>query len=297
MVTQNSRCVTVKYGDGTTVDLMPVARLAGGPERAGHLFHYKKETGETFHKEVNPWAFSQEFNQRVEFDPAFYKTFTGRRLLVEGLLEKAETQPMPDHAPIEEKSPRVVALQLIKRNRDINFREPVRRNMRKPPSVVLAAISLDAGAVKSSLIDEVINVANAIRTKLREKTGVRRTVVVRNPAYPVDVFTDRWPENENAQDLFDGDLRRLTIELYRLRNEDPSMPEKSEILKRLFGETAATYAIESNLDARRHEMEAGRLQAGNKGKIAASVAAPAVVGMRTSPVRAATREGGGPLKE
>ncbi len=284
MVTQNSRCITVKYGDGTTVDLMPVARLTGQPERAGHLFHYKKETGETFHKAVNPWAFANDFNKRVEFDPAFYETFTGRRLLVEGTLElKAETQPMPDHVPIEEKSPRVVALQLIKRNRDIVFREPGRRNMRKPPSVVLAAISLDAGPVKPSLIDEVISVANAIRGKLREKMEPHRTVEVRNPAYFPDVFTDRWPENEQLQDLFDGDLRRLTIELYRLRNEDLSMTEKSEILKRLFGETAANYAIESNLDARRHEMEAGRLHAGSKGKIAASVAAPAVVGMRTSP--------------
>jgi hypothetical protein len=218
-------------------------------------------------------------------------------LLVEGMLEKAETQPMPDHTPIEEKSPRVVALQLIKRNRDIAFREAARKDMRKPPSVVLAAISLDAGPVKPSLIDEVISVANAIRAKLQAKMGARRTVEVRNPAYPPDVFTDRWPENEKAQDLFDGDLRRLTIELHRLRNEKLSMLEKSDILKRLFGETAAAYAIESNLDARRHEMEAGRLQAGSKGKIAASVAAPAVVGMRTSPVRAATREGGGFLKE
>jgi hypothetical protein len=50
MVTQNSRCVTVKYDDGTTIDLMPVARIAGQPERAGHLFHFKKETGETAHK-------------------------------------------------------------------------------------------------------------------------------------------------------------------------------------------------------------------------------------------------------
>ena len=142
-----------------------------------------------------------------------------------------------------------------------------------------------------------ISVANAIRIKLREKIEPHRTVEVRNPAYSPDVFTDRWPENENSQDLFDGDLRRLTIELYRLRNEDLSMTEKSESLKRLFGETAANYAIKSNLDARRHEMESGRLQAGSKGKIAAAVAAPAVVGMRTSPVRAATREGGGFLKE
>ena len=48
MVTQNSRCVTVKYEDGTTVDLMPVARIGGEPERAGHLFHFKKEASETF---------------------------------------------------------------------------------------------------------------------------------------------------------------------------------------------------------------------------------------------------------
>jgi hypothetical protein len=169
--------------------------------------------------------------------------------------------------------------------------------MRKPPSVVLAAISLDAGPVQSSLIDEVISVANAIRNRLRQKVTKRRTVEVRNPAYTPDVFTDRWPENEQAQDLFDADLRRLTIELYRLRNEDLSMTVKTEILKKLFGETAANYAIESNLDVRRHEMETGRLHAGTKGKIAASVAAAAVTGLRTSPVRAATREGGGFLKE
>jgi hypothetical protein len=296
-VKQNSRCITVKYTDGTTVDLMPIARLPGQPERAGNLFHHKKESGESYHKPVNPWGFAKEFNARVEVDPDFYKSFMGRRLLVDGVLEKAETQPMPDHFPAEEKSPRVVALQLIKRNRDIAFRETARRDMRKPPSVVLAAIAMDAGPVATSLIDEVINVATAIRAKLCEKTGPRRTILVRNPAYPPDVFTDRWPENEQAQDLFDADLRRLIVELYRLRNEDLSMSEKSDILKRLFGETAASYAIDSNLDARRHEMEAGQLKAGSRGKIGASLAASAVAGTRTSPLRAATREGGGFLKE
>lgn len=298
MVTQNSRCVTVKYEDGTTVDLMPVARLAGEPDRAGNLFHFRKESDESFHKAVNPWAFADDFNKRVEFDQAFYDSFRGRRLLVEGTLEiKAETQPMPEHVPIEEKSPRIVALQLIKRNRDIAFRSSARGGMRKPPSVVLAAISLDAGPVKTSLIDEVINVANAIRVRLQQKFGARRTVEVRNPAYHPDVFTDRWPENEQAQDMYDADLRRLITELYRLRNDVLSMAEKSELLKKLFGESAAAYAIESHLDAQRHEMEAGRLQAGTRGKIAATVAAPAVAaGLRTSPVRAATREGGGTLK-
>jgi hypothetical protein len=299
-VTQNSRCVTVKYEDGTTVDLMPVARILG-PERAGHLFHYKEETGETLHKPVNPWGFADLFNKRVEFDPQFYDLFKGRRLLVEGaLMEKAETQPMPDHAPIEEKSPRVVALQLMKRARDIAYR-PRGQRARKPPSVVLAAIALDAGPVKPSLVDEVISLAQAVRIKLRDQKSTRGTAQVFNPAYRPDEFTDRWPENHDAQMMYDADLRRLIVDLYRLRNDSLSLADKTELLKRVFGESAAMYAIESYLDAQRHEMEAGRLHMGQRGKVlgsAAAVAAPAVVtGARTTPVRAATREGGGRLRE
>jgi hypothetical protein len=170
--------------------------------------------------------------------------------------------------------------------------------VRKPPSVALAAIALDAGPINVSLVDEVISVATAIRTKLLQKDGPRGTVQVRNPAYDADEFTDRWPENVEAQNIFDGDLRRLIVALHRLKNDELSLSDKRELLQGLFGETAASYAMDSYLDARRHEMEAGRLHAGPKGKIAsAAVAAPAVVGARTTAARPATREGGGYLPE
>jgi hypothetical protein len=215
------------------------------------------------------------------------------------MMEKAETQPMPDHVPIEEKSPRIVALQLIKRNRDIVWQQPARINkMRKPPSVALAAISLEAGPVKTSLVDEVIGVANAIRTKLKDRSSPRGTMVVRNPAYPEDVFTDRWPENITTQNQYDADLQRLILKLYRLRNDSLSLADKRELLEELFGETAAQYAIESLMESRRHEMDAGRLRVGPTGKIAAGVAAPAVVGSpRESAAKTGTREGGGSLPE
>ncbi|WP_234682997.1 nucleotidyltransferase domain-containing protein [Bradyrhizobium monzae] len=295
MVTLNSRCITVKYADGTTVDLMPIARIHG-PERAGHLFHHKKETGESYHKKVNPWGFAKHFNDHVDFDPAFHELFKGRRLLVEGgIVEKADTQPMPDHVPFEEKSARVVALQLIKRARDIAYRSSGRSGLRKPPSVVLAAMALDAGPVKSSLLDEVIAIATHIRLRLTETNGVRGTVQVFNPAYQPDEFTDRWPENKTAQLMFDGDLRRLIISLHKLRNDSLSLEEKRDLLKALFGETAATYAIESSLDASRHEMEANRLRVGNSGKVLGA-STPAIVGSSTA-ARSATREGGGMLSE
>jgi Second Messenger Oligonucleotide or Dinucleotide Synthetase domain len=297
-VTQNSRCVTVIYNDETTVDLMPVARIPG-PDRAAHLFHYKEQNGESYHKVVNPWGFADYFDRLVAYDPAFAELFKCRRLLVESQdLLKAETQPMPDHEPIEEKSPRTLALQLIKRNRDIVWRRGRVGRMRKPPSVALAAIALDAGPVEPRLIDEVISVATAIRTKLVDSSSKRGTAVVVNPADPRDEFTDRWPEDIRAQNQYDADLRHLIAQLRRLRNDSLSLADKREILKDLFGETAAQYAIESHLDSRRVEMEAGRLKVGPTGKIASGVAAPFVAGSpRESAAKTGTREGGGSLPE
>jgi hypothetical protein len=299
-VQQNTRCVTVTYADGTKVDLMPVARIAHQPERVGNLFHYKAETGHAFHKVVNPWGFKEYFNTHIEVDEAFYNTFKGRRLLVEGdRIIAADTLPMPEHAPLEEKSPRVVAIQLIKRARDIAFRRVDRRGMRKPPSVVLAAIALEAGPVNPSLVDEVISVANAIRNKLAQKDARTRTVTVCNPAYPQDVFTDRWPETERAQDTFSDDMRRMIIDMYKLRNETLSLSEKTELLKRVFGESVASRAIESQLDAGRHEMEAGRFNVGPRGAVLGAMAAPATIGAgtRTAAAKVGLREGGGTLPE
>lgn len=295
-VTLNSRCVTVEYEDGTTVDLMPVARFADGPPRAGNLFHHRPENNESYHKPVNPWGFKEEFNARVEFDPEFFKAFEGQRILAEGQPAiKAETQPMPEHERLEEKSPRVVALQLIKRKRDLAFRPAARKGWRKPPAVVLGAIALGAGPVQPSLVDEVISVATHIRQRLKETNGPRGTVHITNPRYPEDVFTDRWPETFDHQQEYDADLRRLIIDMYRLRNDNPSLEEKREILQRHFGETAANHAIEKNLDAHYAASQAGTMRLGSKGKVLTGAAATA--SGAASAAKAATKSGGGFLPE
>jgi hypothetical protein len=121
-------------------------------------------------------------------------------------------------------------------------------------------------------------------------------VQVFNPSYAPDEFTDRWPENKSAQAQYSEDLRKLVVALHKLKSEDLSLAEKREVLKELFGETAAAYAVESTLDARRREMHAGRMHIDGAGKVL-GVAAPAVVGMRSTAARAATREGGGNFRE
>ncbi|WP_176705721.1 hypothetical protein [Rhizobium grahamii] len=70
-VERNSRCATVTYPDGVTVDLMPVARLPGGPERSGVLFHHNAKRDEKYRKEVNPKAFTLQFNARIKSSDVF----------------------------------------------------------------------------------------------------------------------------------------------------------------------------------------------------------------------------------
>lgn len=288
-IERNSRCVTVVYPDGVTVDLMPLARIPGGPERSGVLFHHKADDGEKFTKEVNPKAFTDHFNVNIGSSDVFASRYRTRRLMAEGhLQERAETQPMPDHVPIEEKSPRLVAIQLMKRFRDVQFRS---RKGRWPPSVVIAAMALEAGPMSDSLCDEVIAVANFIQKRIREEDQGYRLLEVRNPAHHADLFTDRWPENQFAQRLWRDDLSTLVKKLTALRAGDFDAQQLMKTLRELFGETLAERAVRDHYQAYATFDRHNLLGIGKTGAVKSAVAAPAVLGLSV-PARANTNMGG-----
>jgi hypothetical protein len=240
MTTLNSRCVTVTYKDGRTIDLMPIVRQPDTPERVGQLFHWKQESGESYHKDVNPSGFAQHFRDRIRLSETFQMRFTGRMVL----LEKAETQPMPEHEPLHMKAPRLVALQLIKRARNLRYRKSDRKGLyRPPPSVVLAALALQASQTSDYLIDETITLAKTISNAIDDAERAGTLLEVFNPAWSDDCFTDRWPESRTAQSQFSSDLKALASDLGILRRGAGSPDEQKRILKRHFGETPSQYAL------------------------------------------------------
>lgn len=289
MVTRNSRCVTVTYDDGVRVDLMPIARLAGHPERAGHLFHWREENAESYHKPVNPWGFADLFNRETTFDPVFAAMFDARGLTMDGAFAKAETEPLPEQVPLSEKSARVVALQLIKRNRDVRYRH---RQGRKPPSVVLAALALEVAPTGGGLADEMISIASHISTRLRDEGRSGRLLTVTNPSYVPDVFTDRWPAKLDEQSLYVQDLAHLSRQLRRLQEAEISLTEMKLILDDLFGETAASFALDELLTRSQAEAEKGALRFGSTGRIVTAAASTVILAIST-PARASTQMGGG----
>ncbi|WP_343342966.1 nucleotidyltransferase [Sphingomicrobium sp. XHP0239] len=269
-VERNSRCVTVHYTDGVTVDLMPVVRLAGQEPRVAKLFHSKPETGECYHKEVNPCGFAKHFNKTVELSATFQMRFDHRRTLVEGasfadqqagysVMEKADTQPMPDHVPLDQKAPRVVALQILKRFRDKRYRNcDDHKGCRKPPSIVMAALALEAPPSSSNLTDEVIAVATAIRNSIVAADRVGQLIEVRNPSHHPDLFTDRWPEDQSAQRLWAADLQHFIGSITELRRNGFDPVRTKRVFDDLFGEKVGTRVLEDHFRVQNKAIDEGR---------------------------------------
>ncbi|TFF19872.1 nucleotidyltransferase [Jiella endophytica] len=296
-VERNSRCITVHYTDGVTVDLMPVVRLPNTPERVANLFHHNEEKGESYRKQVNPKGFANHFNEVVEISAEFAKRFDTRRFIVEGatyaeqlvrdlnapsevLTEKAETQPMPDFLPLDQKAPRVVALQILKRFRDKRYRKhDDHRGQRKPPSVVMAALALEATPIAPTLTDELIAVAETIRNAIVAADLAGRKLEVRNPAHEEDIFTDRWPEDRHAQRLWAADLIHLvnSLRLLKAKGFDPVSVKKT--FDDLFGEDIADRVLEEHYRVHNAAVLSGNSKMTHDGR----PVSPAVPARPTSP--------------
>jgi hypothetical protein len=281
-VKRNSRCITVEYEDGVKVDLMPVARLKINPQRASNLFHWRQEKNEIYHKPVNPYDFREEFNARVEQDRSFFEAFQRQAMLAEdsAYVIKAEAEPFPEIIPLEQKSPLVVAIQLIKRFRDLKYR--ARNGMRKPPSVAINAIALDMKIEGLAFVDIVIRLAGKIRQQIVDADRLGKIISVVNPAWTPDVFTDRWPESIVAQQLFAADLRELSSGLTNLKRV-LSSSDIQEILTALFGENVANYAIEKRFSASGRTATIGGAGVGAGGAILSSMTSPAVARVTSIP--------------
>jgi len=273
-VVKNSRCVTVHYSDGMTVDLMPVVRTVPQTERAAKLFHHKPATSDSvsqrYTKPVNPWGFSNCFNQCMVANSVFENRFGSYRDSAQSyslLDEKAETQPMPAPVPLSQKSTRVVALQLIKRFRDKRYRRSDHQGIKAPPSVVFSEQVRGGGQQVDSLDDELRNLCLHLINELETVENHNELLCVVNPVYSVDVFTDRWPSRRQDQQQWQADLQYLVSSLDELRTEIFDPEKWQRVFRDLFGETASNDVIKSLYDRQKQMVDAGRISVSRVGNL------------------------------
>jgi Second Messenger Oligonucleotide or Dinucleotide Synthetase domain len=242
---RKTRCSTVNY-DGMHLDVTPTVSIAGTVEKTGLIFHSKPE--EPWAKKslfANPHGFAEWFIAQTPADQDFGAFFERRSLDYDRaralVTKRADAVPVPEQCPAYQKSRAVIALQLIKRWRNLAY-DKRHASRRLPPSVLLAYyVATNANRTKT-LAEELSFQVETLLAVIGEAHDRGHKVFARNPMCQEDVLTDRWPEDLNDQAVFIRELTDFAVKLRRLRSEI-ALPEMQQILEDLFGEKPARSAV------------------------------------------------------
>jgi len=280
MVERQTRCVTVYYADGMHLDITPTLLIDEHDPRRSVLFHAKPEEPHQAHRRLlmNSFAFCEWFNDRTPIDLAFVEAY---RIKANALYEAradADVVPVPEHSTeVGGKSAAVVALQLLKRNRNIKYLS--RKGLRLPPSVMMAKFSGDAAVPGSSISGALYAIIEVALGTLEAADREGCVADVRNPRCADDRFTDRWPENLRAQKIYIQDLNLFRDQLDALMSSGLTLSEKQDLLIAMFGESPARSVIHDYSASLGRAVESGQRTVAPSGRIipAASLSAPAIL--------------------
>lgn len=245
---RQSRCVTVYYADGMHLDLSPAVLLDEWDPRRSHIFHSKLEEPRWKDTTIltNCFGFVAHYNERCPIDQMFAEDY-GRLvrdadLQLQVMMKDADSVPVPVHSTVVGgKSAVTVALQLLKRNRNIRW---LPRNRRMPASVMFSCLSLEVAEAGRTIGQNLKVIAEHILDRLIRAKSVGELLHVENPACRGDVFTDRWPVDYTDQDLLIGDMRLLLRQLAELFDDRRSFKDRSKTLEDMFGETVAKQVVD-----------------------------------------------------
>ena len=281
-VVRQTRCITVRYADRMHLDITPAVRLPYGAERESHIFHAHPEDPPRLHLHVpmNAYGFAQWYRNRTPQEQRFALAFDERLRKAYGMEVRADAgvDEVPDQVSLATKSVTTVALQLLKRFRNVAYASSTGRI---PPSVMLSCFAGHAALLGLSLSDMLIRQARVIARELRQAGQRREKVTLINSVFQRDCFTDRWPENLSQQEEFAAKLTSLADGLEYIKRHEIDLESLQDWLREQFGDYVVSGAI------RRFNQRAGQaVQSGGtaytpRGGLYVP-SAPALVGLGTA---------------
>lgn len=279
-IVRQTRCVTVQFADGMHIDVTPAIRHSVGPERQSDIFHAKEGTAASSHYTVpmNAYGFAAWYNERTPLERRFAEAYNIRLYDYYGVQYRAEADvdEVPDQVHFTVKNTATVALQLVKRFRNVQYAD---YKGRVPPSVMLSYYAGRAATPNTRLSDMVIRQARMIVSDIERHSAVGQRLLVTNPCYNKDVFTDRWPESLGQQDEFARYLRGLTSALEAIKAGRYDLEGAADLLRGLFGKGVVARAIEHANRVFGHAIQSGNRRYGKGGIFIPTT--PSLVGAAT----------------
>jgi hypothetical protein len=210
MVERKNRCIRLNFAKQFHLDILPAR-----PDLRFNGTHVLvPDCAAIDWKESNPKGYAAWFEAR------------GSLQLVEAKRAAVEQLPVPEGA--EDKNSLQLAVQLLKRWRDLRFEETPEL---APISIVLTTLAGLHYAGEPHPIKALV----AIIQRINRSIPSFGRLVVRNPANSHEDLSERWDGSPEAYSVFVSAMRDLENDLAELQR--PGMLAASKRLEKLFGET------------------------------------------------------------
>jgi len=218
MIERKNRCIRLNYANEFHMDILPAA--PHGIENGGKVKVPDRKAEEW--KDSNPKGYAAWFE--------------GRTVTFRLFAAKAENvDPLPDMEETERKPPLKKSVQLIKRCRDISFKETGKT---PPISIVLTTLAAAHYKGDISINQSLMHILNGIVSCIPENGRL----IVRNPTNTTEDFSEKWDADRVAYYEFVRWISKFSTAWAKI-NTIQGIPQIMKMLQELFGESVLNDAL------------------------------------------------------
>ena len=253
---EGKRCWTIEYSESSKyhMDILPTMMSdTYSTNKELTMTHKEDEKSDYEFRQTNPEAYYDWFVERMEEER--------KRLKEEyAIRNKLEIVDVPEY---EIKTTLQVAIQILKRYRDIKFKETPDI---KPISIILTTLMAKVYTGKESVYELVEKFSKEYMMHIeKDENG---NIIIRNPVNENENFADKWPKYPERRKAFFKFMTELEEDLVTNRILlEGNIREQADFYKKLFGENMVNRAYENIANETRSEREKANIYIKENGNI------------------------------
>jgi hypothetical protein len=254
MATPLERCVRLGYARQFHMDLMPGVPVSPGDEKDHRLYVPEKAiSGELLYRIVDPIGLMNWFNVRCLLERVENRDFAERR---------GSFDVMPIHSDGVNKPPLKMAQQLVKRMRDVYFKQDddAKKILKSVLILTIAGISY---AGERNLYVLVKKILKAIKLA----TADIRTMSVLNPVCDDEDFTMSLKKKPIRFQKLHGFLDSVAVDWDKLQYPKLGLVQRQMLLESLFGETPAKAVMDEYSKTMERLVQTGNVRVNGSGNL------------------------------
>ncbi len=250
MCERKNRCVRIYYADDFYMDILPACpdKEAGGtcllvPDREARDW-----------KASNPKGYAEWFESKAR----------KKKVVI-----KRGIEPIPDQEDADEKPPLKLAVQLLKRGRDIMFAKDPEN---APISIVLTTLAANHYGMESSVNMAITNILMGITAEIQSIPRGGR-IVVCNPSNAEEDLSEKWEDNREAWQAF---VKFIGVfqQQWQAINQQHGIDAIAGGLEKLFGEEPTRTVVKEAALAIQAKRQAGALSVAKSSGVIVDSGAP-----------------------